>query len=151
MTWFQIWTISWQVAVFLTPIMLSCAVLWLRAQFVTKVDAVTERNRIDSLIDGLKLTIATEMARLALQRDADEKERNQRYELLKDGKADHESRIRVLEADMAKPPTRHALNNELTKVVASNAGLERAVSGLGRQIDTVHNYMHTLVERGMEK
>ncbi len=55
----------------------------------------------------------------------------------------------MLESNVTEPPTRHTLNNELTKLVATVAGVEKALSGVGKQMDTMHGYVRTLVERGL--
>lgn len=49
MTWFQIWTVCWQVSVFLTPLLAGASFLWLTDNFVTKQAAAVERNRVDAL------------------------------------------------------------------------------------------------------
>ncbi len=149
LSWFQIWTVSWQVAVFLTPMMVGCAVLWLKAQFVTKADAVVEKNRVDGAFTTVRQDARAESIRIDAELASDRRERDARYERIKDQLGDHESRLKVAEAELVKPPTRHALNTELTKVVASVQGLERHIGGLSKQHDTTQEYLRMLIERGM--
>lgn len=143
MSWFQIWTMCWQVAVFLTPLLLGCAVLWLKAQFVTKVDFTAERNRLD--------------ARLG----ADKVERDARYDIVRDRTNDHEARLRMVEADVAKPPSRHTLNNAISVMQGGLTGVEKSVTALGhqletqsadlrRQMETMSTYLHTVIEKHLQ-
>lgn len=129
--------------------LLGCAVLWLRAQFVTKGDAVVEKNRVDALFTAVRQDAKTEVTRIDGEIGNDRRERDTRYERIKDQLGDHEARLKLVEADMVKPPTRHALNNELTKVTAGVQGLEKTISGLARQHETTQDYLRMLIERGM--
>jgi hypothetical protein len=133
LSWFQLWTICWQVAMFVTPIFMAAFALWMRSQFVTKTDATAERNRIDGAMAASKTLGDT------------------RYESLKDKSADHEGRIKTLEKSGEEPPTRHSLNNEITKLIGVVGRLESAVSGLASQAQTTQTYLHTLVERGLDR
>lgn len=140
MSWFQIWTIAWQVAVFLTPLLVGCAVLWLKAQFVTKIEFQAERNRLDGI------------------RDSDKVERDQRYDLLKEKTADHETRLRMVEAEGASPPSRHALNATMATMQGALQAVTRGVDDLHRQMEardgdlrrqmeTMNAYLHTVIEK----
>lgn len=147
MTWFQVWTVCWQVAVFLTPTLLGCAILWLRSQFVTKVEAAAEKNRIDGLIRGDQI-----------QRDQRYEETKTKHSELRDGVRDIEGRLRVVEADVAKPPSRHALNNAIATMQGGLHAVERGVDDMRRQIEaqsadlhrqmeTLNSYLHTVIEK----
>lgn len=140
MSWFQIWTICWQVAIILTPVILTACVLWLKSQFITKIEFTTERNRIDG------------------QRGADKVERDQRYEQLRERATDHETRLQMVEKDVARPPSRHALNNAISVMQGGIVGMEKTVAALAhqmeaqsadlrRQMETLNGYLHTVIEK----
>lgn len=150
MSWFQIWTVAWQVSVFLTPLILGAAMLWLKSQFVTKTDAKAEANRINGELALIRSDAKTESNRLDGLAKADQAVRDQRYEHIRDKLGDHEGRLTAVEKDLSRPPTRHALNNELTKVVASNAALAKQIDGIGDQMKTVQTYLHTIIDRGLD-
>ncbi len=140
MTWFQIWTVCWQIAMFVTPIVVATSVLWLRSQFVTKADARSESIRIDARLQ------------------TDKVERDQRYEMLRDKVVDHDARLRSTEADLAKPPSRHALNNSIAKLDGGVHSLGKSLDQLRdqmhaqsaqmqRQMETMSTYLHTVIEK----
>lgn len=140
MTWFQLWTVCWQLAVFITPIVTGFAILWLRSQFVTKTDFTAEKNRVDA------------------RNGSDKVERDARYEALSSRSSDHESRLRVVEADVARPPSRHALNNAISVMQGGLNAVDRSVTDLGRQMEsqtadlrrqmeTLNGYLHTVIEK----
>jgi hypothetical protein len=140
LSWFQIWTICWQLAIFLTPLIMGGCVLWMRSQFVTKTDATAEKNRVDARFD------------------TDRAERGASLARLNDGHADHETRLRMVEADVARPSSRHALNNAISTMQGGLHAVERGVSDMRlqmesqgadmrRQMDTLNGYLHTMIEK----
>lgn len=140
LSWFQIWTVSWQIAVVLTPLILAACVLWLRSQFPTKSDFTAERNRVDA------------------RHATDKIERDQRYEQLRERATDHETRLRMVETDVARPPSRHQLNNAISTMQGGLHAVEKSVAGLAqqmdsqqadlrRQIETLNGYLHTMIEK----
>ena len=143
MTWFQIWTVCWQVAVFLTPLLVGIAVLWLKSQFVTKADATSEKNRVDAHFASDKV------------------ERDGRYDILREKTQDHETRLRMVEADVAKPPSRHVLNNAIATMQGGIHSLGKSLDQLRgqmesqgsearRQIETQNQYLHALIDKHLK-
>lgn len=122
MSWIQYFDIVWKIAIVLTPLVIGGGILWLKSQFATKSEALIEKNRVDG-----------ELKRV------DERG------------TDHETRIKLLEKGATEPPTRHELNDKLQRVVAGVAALDRAVSGMSDQQKTTNDYLHTLIEKGLEK
>lgn len=124
----------------MTPLIISCAVFWLNTKFVTKGELTAERNRV------------------AAQRDADKVERDARYEVLSGRGIDHETRLRMVEVDVAKPPSRHTLNNSLATLQAGLHSVGRSLDDIRhqmeardadtrRQVETLNSYLHTLIEK----
>ena len=161
MTAFQIWTICWQVAVFLTPLLLGVAVLWLKSQFVTKADAITERNRVDASITAVRQDLKTETNRLDGALVQQKGERDSRYESVKDRLADHEGRIKAAETEHASPPTRHSLSNSIATMQGGLHSVGKSVDGLRdqmnaqsadlrRQMETLNGYLHAIIEKHIQ-
>lgn len=144
MTWFQIWTVCWQVAVVVTPFLFVIASLWLRSTFTTKGDASAEKTRVDAAIAAVKL------------------ENDCRHDAAEKTFADHTSRIHAAEEYIQRPSSQHKLANELMKlqgeiqklgaeVQGLARGTEQQMSAQSRQMDTLNSYLHTLVEKGLGK
>ena len=158
MSWFQIWTVTWQVSVFLTPLILGAVVLWLNSKFVTKVDAVVERNRIDAKFAASDQAARSEADRVNGAIAAAQAERDRRWELVRDQLADHQGRLTAAEKDIAKPPSRHTLNNAISVMQGGLLAVEKTVAGLAhqvesqsadlrRQMETLNGYLHTVIEK----
>lgn len=124
----------------MTPLIVSCAVFWLKTQFVTKVDFTAERNRLQAKLD------------------ADKVERDGRYDSLNNRAADHETRLRMVEADVAKPPSRHTLNNAIATMQGAIHSLGRSIDDMRhnvetqgadtrREMGTLNSYLHTIIEK----
>lgn len=202
MTWFQIWTVCWQVTIVLAPILIGAAVLWLASRFVSRAEfeaykarneanAIAEKTRLDAEIAKattaagvetnrvnaeftavraeMRAEIATvrgdcraEVTRLEAELKRRKDESDTRYEHVRDCIADHQGRIKAVESEQSRPPTRHQLNTEVTKVIGSNLALEKsiagivkqfetAVGGIAKQLETNNSYLQVLIENGMVK
>lgn len=158
MTWFQIWTVCWQISVFLTPIILGAVVLWLNSKFVTKADAQVERNRVDGRFAAGEQAAKVESNRVDGALTAAQAERDRRWELVRDQLADHSGRLKMVETDVAKPPSRHTLNNAISVMQGGLNAVEKAVAALAhqfestcadlrRQSDTTNTYLHSIIEK----
>jgi hypothetical protein len=139
-SWFQLWTVCWQVTVVLTPIMLGAAVLWLNSRFVSKQEMATQVQALIARADSDRVAFSADVKRLD------------------DTRHDHESRIRVAEADIARPPSRHQLNNAIAVMQGGLNALEKAMTALThqsesqgadirRQMETMSGYLHTVIEK----
>lgn len=133
LTWVQIFDIVWKICVVITPVLMGACVLWLKSQFQTKGEASAERNRVDARFDTEKLRLETEIKRIDARG------------------ADHETRLQLQERNAQEPPSRHELAAKVERVLTTQAGLERAVGGMSDQLKTTNDYLHTLIERGLEK
>lgn len=158
LSWFQVWTIAWQVSVILTPLLVGCAVLWLRSQFVTKTDAVTEKNRVDAAFSAARAEATTERNRVDTNLNAAKAERDARWDQVRDTMSDHAGRLKAVETDTAKPPSRHQLNNTIATLQATVHGLSRTIDSLRnttesqnadirREMGTLNGYLHTMIEK----
>lgn len=114
--------VLWPIASVLTPVMIGIGMVWLRSQFATRAD------------------FTKELAKIA----ADFREGSNKF-------ADHDARLRMVEQDANRPPSRHELHTEMSRLGARMTGVEREVSGIGRQLSTTNDYLSTLVERGLTK
>jgi hypothetical protein len=63
--------------------------------------------------------------------------------------ADHETRLQLLEEFTEAAPTRQDLQDELSKLGARMTGVESGMKGIGKQLDTTNNYLHTLIEKSI--
>lgn len=133
LTWFQIWTICWQTAIVLTPLVLGVAILWLNSRYSTKSDLRVEGNRLEArqntdraYFEGLVKNHA---------------ERIQ----------DHETRLQLAEKDIARPPSRHQLNNAISVLQGSMHAIERGFDDMRRSIETQNSYVHTIIEQHMKE
>jgi hypothetical protein len=63
--------------------------------------------------------------------------------------ADHETRIQLLEDHNTASPTRAELHEELSGLAARMAGVESALKGFSKQIDTTNSYLHTVIEKAL--
>jgi hypothetical protein len=63
--------------------------------------------------------------------------------------SDHETRIELLEAHNEASPTRAELHDELTNLASRMSGMESALKGVGKQIDTTNTYLHTVIEKAL--
>ena len=114
--------------------------LWLNSKFVTKNDFSVQMARIDAKLDTSKA------------------ERDSRYDLVKERLADHDTRIKMVEVDVAKPPSRHELRNLISTMQGAVMSVERAVADMSsridsqgadtrRQMDTFGTYLHTIIDK----
>lgn len=147
MTWFQIWTVCWQVAIVVTPLIVALCMLWLRSQFVTKIEHASEHARVDGKFNAI-----------AARMDTEKVERDQRYDSLKDRAGGCEARLSVLESDNKNPPSRHELNNAVQSAMGGVHSLGKSLdqmrgqiesrdAALQRQMETLSGYLHTIIEK----
>ncbi len=60
-------------------------------------------------------------------------------------------RLDAMERDMDDPPTRLELLKALSALEARTASIESSQNGLGRQLSTLNDYVHTVIQRGLAK
>lgn len=128
-SWIQWFNILWPVAATLTPIILAAGFLWLKTQFAGAKDVET--------IKTAQAALHLDVTRL-------------------DGE------IRSLSDSMESAPTRVELMGQIAQTIERMSRMEAAQEGLQRQIGqqnhaieqqlkTLSNYVHTLVEQGIQE
>lgn len=76
--------------------------------------------------------------------------------------ADHAEKLKLLEAHLKEPPTRHELDERLSTVLQRLSGLEaetrasslridREFDSLGKQLGTLNDYLQAIIERGLQR
>jgi hypothetical protein len=68
---------------------------------------------------------------------------------LSEGQASHETRIQLLEEHNIASPTRAELHEEMSGLGQRMAGVESALKGFSKQIDTTNSYLHTVIEKAL--
>jgi Protein of unknown function (DUF2730) len=63
--------------------------------------------------------------------------------------AEHETRLQLLEDHSEASPTRQELHDEVAKLAGRMTGVESGMKGIGKQLDTTNNYLHTLIEKSI--
>jgi hypothetical protein len=64
---------------------------------------------------------------------------------------DHETRLKLIEADQKRPPSRHELFVQMSHISSRTEAMESTLEGIEKQVGTLNDYLHTLIERGLEK
>lgn len=122
LSWLEFIQILWPIASVITPVLLATGLMWLRTQFATKAE------------------MAARAADLAAKQEAH-------------GKAidDHETRLRLIEQDAGRPPTRHELYEKMSDVAGRTGAIEASLEGLEKQVGTLNEYLRTIIERDLNK
>jgi hypothetical protein len=63
----------------------------------------------------------------------------------------HHTRLELLEAHLDADPTRQQLHEEIGALAERMSAVETGVKGIGRQLDTANNYLHTLIGSAVRK
>jgi chromosome segregation ATPase len=75
----------------------------------------------------------------------------QEFERLKNTVFEHTTQIATLEDTLKSSPTRQELQDDIAQLAERIRGLETGVSGMRDQLSTTNNYLHTLIEKGLQK
>ncbi len=100
-------------------------VLWLGTKFASKKDV----EQINAKLDGLaSKKSVTELC----------------------GVVDsHDKKVALLEQSINAEPTRQQLHDELSVLASRMSGLEQGVRGMGDQLRTTNQYLHTIIEKSV--
>lgn len=120
MTWFDIVQTLWPIAVIILPLVVGAGILWLKTQFPTKTD-----------LDALKTDHAG------------------RFERGSAKFAEHDRRLALVEDDCESAPSKNDLNEGMTVLAGRMSGMESAMRGVERQLGTQHDYLRTIIDKGL--
>lgn len=133
MNWLEIIRTFWPVIASLTPIIFIGFIVWLRSQFVLKSELETERQRIN-----------------AAAAKADLEGHDRRIGAAEIGLLEHGARLRAVEQECERAPTRNGLQVELSNLGQRMRGLEVGVEAMTRQASTTNDYLHTLIQKDLK-
>lgn len=127
MSWLQILQVLWPIAVIIIPLILGAGFIWLKTQLATKAEVKVIEERIAKL-------------------DADSRER---FERGSRKFADHDKRIALVEEECEGAPTKADIHQMVSVLAGRMSGMENGLGGVERQLGTQHDYLRTLIERGL--
>lgn len=64
---------------------------------------------------------------------------------------EHGRQIRHLEEHAKESPTRVELQDDIAQLSARMAGVEVGMRGVSNQLSTTNSYLHTLIEKGLQR
>ena len=128
-SWVHILSELWPIAATVTPLIMIAGFYWLRSKFVSLVDHDDLKCKVDAHSDAI---------------------------------ASMDSAIKTLLANIDSAPTRmdlltklSDLNERMSRAEAENQAVQRQMiaqsQSVERQLSTLNQYLHTLVERGMTR
>lgn len=138
MEFLDIFKVAWPIAVTLLPIILSAGILWLRSQFPTKVELEAVRADVAAKLKETE-------ARLTGKIDA----HDERLDIGSKKMAELDKRASIVEEECRQAPSRNTLQTELSSINARVRGVEAYLEGTKRELGTLNDYLHTLIERGL--
>lgn len=122
MVWLDtIINVIWPIITAVAPIIFGGGLIWLRSQFVS-------HEKFDTKIDALSNRVDEHVANTSMDR----------------------ARIERLEQDSDSAPTRLDLLEKLSDLTASMSAVQADNRAFQRQIATLNDYLHTLVEKGLK-
>lgn len=125
--------ILWPIAVIAIPFVVGAGVLWLKSQFPTRAELEALGKKLEGEIDS------------AAGDTRDRFERGSRKF------AEHDSRLALVENDCKASPTKGDLNQGMTVLAGRMSGVESGLKGVEKQLSTQHDYLRTLLERGLSQ
>ncbi|HEU4958991.1 MAG TPA: hypothetical protein VFT56_01170 [Sphingomonas sp.] len=120
MSWLDYVRVLWPIASVVTPLIITAGLFWLRSQFALKTELAAERTRVDGKFTGIATAIN-----------------------------DHETRLKLIEQDQQRPPSRHELFKQMSNISSRTEAMESTLEGIEKQVGTLNDYLHTLIERGL--
>jgi chromosome segregation ATPase len=63
--------------------------------------------------------------------------------------SNHSERLKQVEAHIESAPTRQELQDDISELSARMSAMEEGQNGIVRQLTTINNYLHTLIEKAM--
>lgn len=133
MNWLEIIRTFWPIVATLTPFILIGFILWLKSQFVLKAELETQKQRID------KAATLTQW--------------QQHEERLDEGSrklADLDKRVSLVEQDCESSPSKSDLNHGYATLAGRMSGVESSLRGLEKQLSTQNDYVHALLQKGLQ-
>lgn len=118
----------WPIAVVLTPIILGAGILWLKSQFPTKIELKNAETAILAKIETHERRLAEGSGKLA----------------------DLDKRVALVEDDCDSSPSKQDLNQLYAALAGRTSGVETALRGLEKALNTQNDYVHTLIERAIK-
>jgi hypothetical protein len=125
--WLEMIRTFWPVLAATAGLVLTLMPLWLRTMFPTKVDLVAMEKRIEAKIDAHEERLREGSRKLA----------------------DLDKRMAVVEEECDSQPTKNDLNSGLAKLSGRMSGVESGLRGVERLMNTHHDYLRAVVERGL--
>ncbi len=124
---------GWPVITGLAAFLVIVATLWLNSRFVSRAEHADQRKTAEARDNALAASIA-----------------------------DHAEKLKLLEAHLREPPTRHELDGRLSTVLqrlsgveaemrASSLRIDREFDSLGKQLGTLNDYLQAIIERGPQR
>ena len=136
MNLFDIIQFLWPIAAFITPFVLAGGFAWLQTKFPSKADL--EKLQADREQDSaqIRADAAKDIAELTL-----------RAQRASEQGAAFKQRIKALELDGDRSPTKIQLSKDIGKVAERVGHVESGIEHIRSQLDTQNSYLHTLIER----
>jgi hypothetical protein len=126
-SWISVLQILWPIAVTVLPFVVGGGFLWLKTQFPTKGELDAVRAEISRRIE----------------------EHAKRFERGSTKFAEHDRRLALVEDDCESSPSKGDLNQGMTVLAGRMSGVESAMKGVERQLNTQHDYLRTIIDKGL--
>lgn len=125
MSWLQILQTVWPIASAITPVIMLGGFAWLQTKFPSQADL--KEHKVDLL--ALNDRVSTVMTRMTTS----------------------ESRIENILRDLEREPTRADLSSSIADLRERMGRVESSVDSVRDQLETQNEYLHTLIQQGMNK
>lgn len=122
--WFRA---AWPVLVALCGFMGLFFMLWLKSRFVTKDELAGTSAKVDARIKDVEC----------------------RADTLDDLVAAQDKRLSLLEEHINTSPSRQEIQSEISRLAERVSGMDASVKGIGQQLATQNQYLHTIIDRGL--
>jgi GTP1/Obg family GTP-binding protein len=124
-SWLQILQTVWPIASAITPVIMLGGFAWLQTKFPSQADL--KEHKVDLL--ALNDRVSTVMTRMTTS----------------------ESRIENILRDLEREPTRADLSSSIADLRERMGRVESSVDSVRDQLETQNEYLHTLIQQGMNK
>lgn len=138
MQFLDIFKVAWPIAVTLLPIVVAAGVLWLKSQFPTKAELQAVQDKVAADLVGVEQRLTEKMD-----------EHDDRLDVGSRKMADHHTRISLVENECKQAPSRDVIQAELSQLSSRVRGVEAYLEGTNRQLTTLNDYLHTLIQNGL--
>ncbi|UIJ46929.1 DUF2730 domain-containing protein [Sphingomonas cannabina] len=120
------------------PIVCAALVLWLQSMFPTKANITDLQAALDAKLKGMEQRLSDKID-----------EHEERLDTGSKKMADLDKRLALEEDDRRQAPTRAEMAAHIADLQAGYARLEAKIDGFGRLLETQNEYLHTLIEQGL--